>query len=127
MAEQHGTPDPMIAGTQMWEAGYRSLMEGWKQAQEFWNSSARSWGEMAGAWAGQTPAMPGVPPESMAVVRELQDAAFNVGMAWMRLPLTMAGGAQPGELQEAITRLTEAQGRAFHLWLEALGRMGQPS
>lgn len=125
MAEQRGTPDPAKAGAQMWEAGYRSLMDGWQQAQEFWTASARSWGEMAGAWMGQAPPLPGVPPESMAVLRELQDASFNVGMAWMRLPLTLSGSAQPGELQEAISRLTEAQGRAFHLWLEALGRMGQ--
>jgi hypothetical protein len=42
----------------------------------------------------------------------------------MRLPLLFAGGAQPGELQEAMTRLALAQGRADKLWLEALKAAG---
>ena len=43
----------------------------------------------------------------------------------MRLPMVMMGGAQPDELQQAISRLTEAQGRAYQMWLEALGGMGR--
>jgi hypothetical protein len=38
--------------------------------------------------------------------------------------MVMMGGANPTELQEAITRLTQAQGRAYQLWLEALSRTG---
>jgi hypothetical protein len=115
-----GTPDPMRAGAQMWEAGYQSLFEGWRQAQEFWNSMARSWGGVAGSWMGGLPAAePG-----MAAMRELNEAAFAVGQAWMRLPLVMMGGADPSELQDAITRLTEAQGRAYQLWMSALSSAG---
>jgi hypothetical protein len=110
-----GAPDPMRAGAQMWEAGYQSLFEGWRQAQEFWNSMARSWGGVAGAWLGQPPRV----EQGMDVLRELNEAAFAVAQAWMRMPLVLMGGAQPGELQEAITRLTEAQGRAYQLWLSA--------
>lgn len=111
---------------QMWEAGQKSLLEGWKQAQEFWNSAARSWGEVAGTWLGQAGRAPGqpLPPESAAALRELQEAAFAVGQAWMRLPLALSAGRPPAELQEAVLRLTEAQGRAYQLWLEALTRTG---
>jgi hypothetical protein len=109
--------------TQLWEAGYRSLSEGWRQSQEFWNNAARSWGEIAGAWMNQfsRPGQ-GVSSESAAALRELQDAAFAVGQAWMRLPFVLTGGAQPTELQDAVTRLTQAQGRAYQLWIEALNR-----
>jgi hypothetical protein len=62
--------------------------------------------------------------ESMDVLRELNEAAFAVAQAWMRLPLVLVGGAQPNELQEATSRLTQAQGRAYQLWLEALSRAG---
>ena len=120
-----GGQDPMQAGAQMWEAGYRSLMDGWRQAQEFWTTAARSWGEVAGAWMGQYGrTAEGTTGDSMAVMRELQEAAFAVAQAWMRLPLVLAGGTQSNELQEAVTRLTEAQGRAYQLWIEAFGRAG---
>lgn len=115
-----GAQDPMRAGAQMWEAGYQQLFEGWKQAQEFWNGVARSWGGATGAWM-QPGAASG---ESMDVIRELNEAAFNVAQAWMRMPLVLMGGANPTDLQDAITRLTQAQGRAYQLWLEAAGRMG---
>ena len=109
----------------MWEAGARSLAEGWRQAQEFWTTAARSWGDLAGVWMQQFPqARPGSPDESMAVWRELQEAAFAVAQAWMRLPLLLSTGGQPGELQEAVTRLTQAQGRAYKLWVEALKAAG---
>jgi hypothetical protein len=36
----------------------------------------------------------------------------------------MMGGADANELQEAITRLTEAQGRAYQLWMSALSNAG---
>ncbi len=109
----------------MWEAGSKALFDGWRQAQEFWNSAARSWGEVASAWLGQF-GRPGQPEsaESAAVLRELQESAFAVGQAWMRLPLVLATGRPPQELQEAMTRLTQAQGRAYQLWLEALTRAG---
>jgi hypothetical protein len=111
--------------SQMWEAGAKSLAEGWRQAQEFWNSTARNWGEMAATWMRQ-PAPPGATPaaEAMAAWRELQEAAFAVAEAWMRLPLLFASGAQPSELQDAVTRLGLAQGRAYKLWLEALKTAG---
>ena len=115
-----GANDPMRAGAQMWETGYQSLFEGWRQAQEFWNGVARSWGGATGAWMGQANRS----DEGMDVIRELQEAAFGVAQAWMRLPMTLMGGAQPNELQDAITRLTQAQGRAYQLWLEALSRTG---
>lgn len=119
MASASGGPnDPMRAGAQMWEQGYQNLFEGWKQAQEFWNGMARSWGGMAGQWVN-----PAADNEAgMDVLRELQEAAFGVAQAWLRLPLTLTGGASPTEIQEAIGRLTEAQGRAYQLWLEALSR-----
>ena len=121
--ERGGTQDPMAAGAQVWESGYQSLMDGWRQAQEFWNSAAQSWGEAAGAWMGQLNRMGGgVPAGGMEVMRELNEAAFAVAQAWMRLPLTLMGGSQPEELQEAVTRLAAAQGRAYELWIEALNR-----
>jgi hypothetical protein len=110
----------MRAGAQMWEAGYQALAEGWRQSQEFWNGVARSWGEAAGVWLGQLQG--GRPQESVAMLRELQEAAFAVGQAWMRLPMILASGAQPMELQQAITRLTDAQGRAYQMWMETLSR-----
>jgi len=115
----------MRDATQMWEAGQQSMAEGWRQAQEFWNTSARNWGEVASAWmGGMSATAPGVAGETTAVWRELQEAAFAVGQAWMRLPLMLASGASPVELQEAVTRLTQAQGRAYQLWMEALSRTG---
>jgi hypothetical protein len=122
-AQPSGDPSAQI--TQMWEASYRSLSEGMRQAQEFWNNAARSWGGVTGAWMNQF-ARPGqgISNESMAVLRELQEASFAVGQAWMRLPLVLAGGAQPKDLQEAVTRLTQAQGRAYQLWLESIRRVG---
>ncbi|MGI8550444.1 MAG: hypothetical protein ACR2PL_06545 [Dehalococcoidia bacterium] len=115
-----GGTDPMRAGTQMWQAGYQSLFEGWRQAQEFWNSTARSLGEVGGAWMNQSSRS----DQSSQVLRELQEAAFAVAQAWMRLPMVMAGGAQPAELQEAVTKLTQAQGRAYQIWLESMSRLG---
>jgi hypothetical protein len=98
-------------------------MDGWRQGQEFWANAARSWGEVATSWVAQLnrPGA-GASPEAMGIVRELQEAAFAAGMAWMRLSLVLAGGAPPVELQEAVTRLTQAQGRAYQLWGEALTR-----
>jgi len=126
MAPQPGT-DPSAQFSQMWESGYKSLAEGMRQAQEFWSNAARSWGELTGAWLGQLgrPA-PGLSNETAAVVRELQEAAFAVGQAWMRLPLVLASGAQPKDLQEAINRLTQAQGRAYQIWMDALSRAARP-
>lgn len=118
-SQRGGAPDPMRAGTQMFEAGYQSLFDGWKQAQEFWNGVAKSWGGTTGAWMNQQ-----MPAESMGVLRELQEASFAVAQAWMRLPMTLLGGANPNDLQEATTRLTQAQGRAYQLWMEALSRQG---
>jgi hypothetical protein len=110
---------------QMWDAGYKALFDGWRQAQEFWNNAARSWGDVASAWMSQfgRAAQP-ASGEGAAVVRELQEAAFAVGQAWMRLPLVLATGRPASELQEAVTRLTQAQGRAYQLWLEAMTRTG---
>ncbi len=119
-----GPPSPQQIA-QMWEAGARSMTEGWRQAQEFWNNAARSWGDLAGAWLRQAPGAPGVSGESQAVLRELQEAAFAVGQAWMRLPLALSSGGAPGEMQEAITRLTQAQGRAYQLWMQALKATGE--
>ncbi len=123
-APRGGAPDPMQAGAQMWEAGYRALLDGWQQAQEYWTGVARSFGEMTGAMAGQWPVLPGLPPENAAVLRELQEATLAVSQAWLRLPVALMTGAQPSELQDAITRLTEAQGRAFQMWTEAISRIG---
>jgi hypothetical protein len=111
----------MQAGAQMWEASYQALFEGWRQAQEFWNNMARSWGEVTGAWLGQSTRS----RESVEVLHELQEGAFAVAQAWMRLPLLLVGGAQPEELQDAVAQLTQAQGRAYQLWLEALKRTSE--
>ncbi|HKZ06207.1 MAG TPA: hypothetical protein VJU81_12120 [Methylomirabilota bacterium] len=112
----------------MWETGSRSLLEGFRQAQEFWNSAARSWGEVAGAWTAQMPragsGVPGVSSDGAAALRELHEAALAAGVAWMRLPVVLATGASPTELSEAITRLTQAQGKAYKLWMDALVRAG---
>src|SRR5262245_30199536 len=106
---------------QMWEAGARALTEGWRQSQEFWTSAAKSWTELAGTWMGQVPRAGQAPSaEGQALLRELQEAAFTVGQAWMRLPLVLAAGGSPTELQEAVTRLTQAQGRAYQLWMQML-------
>jgi hypothetical protein len=115
-----GAQDPMQAGQQMFQAGYQQLMEGWRQAQEFWNGVARSWGGAASAWMPQA----GASTETTEVLRELNEAAFAVAQAWMRMPLVLMGGAQANELQEATTRLTQAQGRAYQLWLQALSGAG---
>ena len=133
MAASPGTPPGMNPDElgKMWEAGSRSLLEGFRQAQEFWNNAARSWGEVAGAWTSQLPrsapgfAAPGLSAESAAALRELHEAAFAAGQAWMRLPLALATGASPTELSEAIARLTQAQGRAYKLWMDALARAGE--
>jgi hypothetical protein len=128
MAAQPGTPP----GTnpeeirQMWETGSRSLLEGFRQAQEFWNNTARSLGEVAGAWTAQLPRSgSGISAEGAAALRELHEAAFAAGQAWMRLPLALATGASPSELSDAISRLTQAQGKAYTLWMEALVRAGE--
>ena len=111
---------------QMWETGSRSLLEGFRQAQEFWNSTARSLGEVAGAWTAQLPRSgAGISAEGTAALRELHEAAFAAGQAWMRLPLALATGASPTELSDAISRLTQAQGKAYKLWMEALVRAGE--
>jgi hypothetical protein len=122
-AQPGGGPGPQ--GSQVWEAGQRALLDGWRQAQEFWSNAARGWGEVAGAWLGQA-ARPGqaMSPESAAALRELQEAAFAVAQAWMRLPLVLSTGRPPFELQDALTQLAQAQGRAYQLWLEALTRTG---
>jgi hypothetical protein len=114
------TPPQMA---QTWEASQRALMDGWRQGQEFWANAARSWGEVATSWMTQL-SRPGVgaSTEAMGIVRELQEAAFAAGMAWMRLPLVLASGARPVEFQEVVMRLTQAQGRAYQLWAEALTR-----
>jgi hypothetical protein len=116
-------PDEM---RQMWETGSRSLLEGFRQAQEFWNNTARSLGEVAGAWTAQLPRSgAGISAEGTAALRELHEAAFAAGQAWMRLPLALATGASPTELSDAISRLTQAQGKAYKLWMEALVRAGE--
>jgi hypothetical protein len=126
MATQSGG-DPAAQFSQMWETGYKALADGMRQAQEFWSNAARSWGDASGAWLGQiNRAAPGMSDETAAILRELQEASFAVGQAWMRLPMVLAGGAQPKELQEAITRLTQAQGRAYQLWMDAVARGARP-
>ena len=123
MTTQRGSgsgQDPARAGAQLYEAGYQALFDGWRQAQEFWSGVARTWGGATGAWMQQGAGS----NETMDVMRELNEAAFAVAQAWMRLPLTLMGGGQPNELQDATTRLTQAQGRAYQLWLEALSRTG---
>lgn len=118
-----GTRDPAGAEKQMWEAGYESLFEGWRQTQDFWTKMARSWGDASGAWMRQFNRSAGASGGG-ALLKALQEAAFEVAQAWLRLPMIVAEGASPEELQGAITRLTEAQGRAYQMWLEALGRLG---
>ena len=128
MAAPPGTPPGMNPEEmrQMWETGSRSLLEGFRQAQEFWNNTARSLGEVTGAWTAQLPrAGAGISAEGAAALRELHEAAFAAGQAWMRLPLALATGASPTELSEAISRLTQAQGKAYKLWMEALVRAGE--
>ena len=123
-----GTPPGMNPEEmrQMWETGSRSLLEGFRQAQEFWNNTARSLGEVAGAWTAQLPRSgAGISAEGTAALRELHEAAFAAGQAWMRLPLALASGASPTELSDAISRLTQAQGKAYKLWMEALVRAGE--
>jgi len=123
-----GTPPGMNPEEirQMWETGSRSLLEGFRQAQEFWNNTARSLGEVAGAWTAQLPRSgAGISAEGTAALRELHEAAFAAGQAWMRLPLALATGASPTELSDAISRLTQAQGKAYKLWMEALVRAGE--
>lgn len=129
MAERRGdsvAQDPLRTGAQPGEAGVREMAEGMaegmRQAQEFWTSMARSWSDAASAWMGQGQAANagGTNAERMAAVRELQEAAFAVAQAWLRLPLLFVGAAQPSELQDAATRLTQAQSRAYQLWVEAL-------
>lgn len=123
-----GTPPGMNPEEmrQMWETGSRSLLEGFRQAQEFWNNTARSLGEVAGAWTAQLPRSDaGISAEGTAALRELHEAAFAAGQAWMRLPLALATGASPTELSDAISRLTQAQGKAYKLWMEALVRAGE--
>ena len=125
MTTEPGKPGPQQA-QQMWEAGARSLSEGWQQAQSFWNTVARSWSEAASTMMGQLPRSgPAMSSEALAAWRELNEAAFAVGQAWMRLPLALSSGAPPAELQAAVTRLTEAQGRAYKLWVEAIQKMGE--
>jgi hypothetical protein len=110
---------------QMWETGSRSLLEGFRQAQEFWNNAARSWGEVAGAWTSQVARpSPGL-ADGGAALRELHEAALAAGVAWMRLPFALASGASPTELSDAIARLTQAQGKAYKLWMDALARAGE--
>jgi hypothetical protein len=123
MPTEPGAPNPGAPNPQqMWEAGARTLMEGWQQAQTFWSNAARNWGNTVSTptppAAGQAAAS-----EGLAVWRDLAEAAFAVGQAWMRLPLALATGAQPSELQTALTRLTEAQGRAYTLWAEAMQKV----
>ena len=110
---------------QMWETGSRSLLEGFRQAQEFWNNAARSWGEVAGAWTTQLPRPSPGAADGGAALRELQEAALAAGVAWMRLPFALASGASPTELSDAIARLTQAQGKAYKLWMDALARAGE--
>jgi hypothetical protein len=115
-----------MPGAQMWEAGQQALFEGWRQAQDFWNNAARSWGETAGSWFGQFPsgARSGLAGEGMEIYRELNEASLSVAMAWMRLPLAMIGATDRRELQDAVSRLAETQGRAYQLWLEAITSAG---
>lgn len=115
--------DPRDQTTQMWEAASRSLSEGLRQTQDFWSKAAQGWGDITSAWISQlNRSGQAMPSESMTVVRELQEASFAVAQAWMRLPMVLVGGAQPSELQDAVTRLAEAQGRAYRLWMDALTR-----
>ena len=81
---------------------------------------------MTGAWTAQLPrAGAGISAEGAAALRELHEAAFAAGQAWMRLPLALATGASPTELSDVISRLTQAQGKAYKMWMEALVRAGE--
>ncbi len=128
MATQ-GAPDPKATPDpkQMMEAGARALADGLKQAQDFWMQAAKGWGEAAGAWMGQF-ARPAATPteEASRVLREISEASFAVGQAWMRLPMSLTIGAPPAELQAALTRLMESQGRAYQLWIDFLNRAARP-
>lgn len=114
-----GAPDPR----QVMEAGARAMSEGLKQAQDFWTQAAKNWSEAAAAWASQF-ARPAQSPsgEATAVLREISEASFAVSQAWMRLPVSLLMGAPPAELQAALTRLVQAQARAYQLWIEFLAR-----
>lgn len=123
-----GDRGPAQPGQPLWNAGSEAFYESWNQAQELWNSLARNWGELAGAWLGQVSTATqaqGLSGESLTVLRELQDAAATAAEAWLRLPLLFVGGTQPAELEEALTRLAQAQGRAYQLWIEAMSRTRQ--
>src|SRR5262245_35513444 len=102
--QQTPRPNPQQM-TQTWEAAAKSLTDGWRQAQDFWNNVARSWADVASTWMSQLPQagapMSPMSGEATAAWRELQEAAFAVGQAWMRLPLVLSTGGQPSELQEA--------------------------
>jgi hypothetical protein len=111
--------DPLESMRRSWDAGQHSLAEGWAQTQDFWNSVARNWGVAAGAWLRQPPAQQ---QETSAVLRELGEATFAAGQAWLRLPFLAVGGVTVRELQETASRLTEAHARAFKLWLDTLAR-----
>lgn len=118
--------DPGPRGTEMWDAAYRSLLEGQRQAQEYWSNAARSWGEMAGSlFSARSGENSGRIEEGLDLLRELNEATMAVAMAWMRLPLILVGNADRSELQDAVSRLTQAQGRAFQLWIDSLNRMGE--
>ena len=114
-----GAPDPR----QAMEAGARAMADGLKQAQDFWSQAAKGWSEAAAAWASQL-GLPARSPseEATAVLRELSEASLAVSQAWMRLPMSLLMGAPPAELQGALTRLMQAQGRAYQLWIEFLSR-----
>jgi hypothetical protein len=111
-------PDPLESMRKTWEAGQQSLAESWAQTQDFWNSVARNWGEAAGAWLRQPPG--GQPQETSAVLRELSEATFAAGEAWLRLPLLLVGGVTIAQLQKTASRLTEAHARALRLWLDTV-------
>jgi hypothetical protein len=115
--------DPLEPMRKTWEAGQQSLAESWAQTQDFWNSIARNWGEAAGAWLRQPPGRQ--PQETAAVLRELSDATLAAGEAWLRLPFLLVGGVTLADLQKTASRLTEAQARAFRLWLDTFTSMSE--
>ena len=120
MTTEPGKPGPEQA-QQMWEAGARSLSR--LAAGALLDRSREL--ERGGARWGSSRLGPAMSSEALAAWRELNEAAFAVGQAWMRLPLALSSGAPPAELQAAVTRLTEAQGRAYKLWMEAIQKMGE--
>ena len=122
MTTTQGAPDPK----QMLEAGARAMADGLKQAQDFWTQAAKSMADVAGAWTSQLgrPA-PSPTDEAAAVLREISEASLAVSQAWMRLPLSLMTGAPPVEIQAALTRLMQAQARAYQLWIEFLARGGR--